>query len=65
MKEKILELVLKTLLDLILALIKKSEDQDKEMKEKEESLKKDVELAEGLRRAYPSLSDEAIKKQVC
>ena len=65
MKEKILELVLKTLLDLILTLIKKSEDQDKEMKEKEESLKKDVELAEGLRRAYPSLSDEAIRKQVC
>lgn len=65
MKEKILELVLKTLLDLILSLIKKSEEQDKEMKEKEESLKKDVELAEGLRRAYPSLSDEAIKKQVC
>lgn len=65
MKEKILELVLKTLLDLILALIKRGEDQDKEMKEKEESLKKDVELAEGLRRAYPSLSDEAIKKQVC
>lgn len=65
MKEKILELVLKTLLDLILSLIKKSEEQDKEMKEKEESLKKDIELAEGLRRAYPSLSDEAIKKQVC
>lgn len=65
MKEKILELVLKTLLDLILTLIKKGEDQDKELKEKEERLKSDIALAERARQAYPSLSDEAIMKELC
>ena len=56
---------MKTLLDLILALIKKGEDQDKELKEKEERLKSDIALAERARQAYPSLSDEAIMKELC
>lgn len=65
MKEKILELVLKTLLDLILTLIKKGEDQEKEMKEMGDRYKADIALAEKARKAYPSLSDEAIMKELC
>lgn len=65
MKEKILELVLKTLLDLILTLIKKGEDQEKELKEMGDRYKADIALAEKTRQAYPSLSDEAIMKELC
>lgn len=65
MKEKILELVLKTLVDLILSLLKKSDEQDKELADMGDRYKSDIALAEKVRQAYPSLSDEAIMKELC
>lgn len=65
MKYQIIEFVLKTLLELIMSLLKKSEETEKAVKELEESTKKDVELAQHVREMYPTLSDEAIRKELC
>ena len=65
MKYQIIEFVLKTLLELIMNLLKKSEETEKAVKELEESTKKDAELAQHVRELYPTLSDEAITKQLC
>jgi hypothetical protein len=65
MKYQIIEFVLKTLLELIMNLLKKSEETEKAVKELEESTKKDTELAQHVREMYPTLSDEAIRKELC
>lgn len=65
MKSEIIKFVLKALLDLIMNLLEDGMHREKEISEMKESFKKDVELAETARRAYPTLSDEAIKKELC
>ena len=65
MKYQIIEFVLKTLLELIMSLLKKSEETEKTVKELEETTKSDVELAQYVRDKYPTMTDEAIKRELC
>ena len=65
MKESLLKLVLQLLLELICNVIEKATQHDEELQKEKAKLKKDIELAEYARKAYPSLSDDAIKKELC
>jgi hypothetical protein len=65
MKLKLLEMVLKALLELILDLVKKSAEDEKLHDEERVKLMADIALADATRKAYPSLSDEKIIKELC
>lgn len=65
MKLQLFKFILETLLNLILKILEKNEETEKQREEERESLKQDVALAEKCRQAYPSLSDEAIMKELC
>lgn len=56
---------MKALLELILDLVKKSAEDEKLHDEEREKLMADIALADATRKAYPSLSDEKIIKELC
>lgn len=65
MKENILKLLINLIIEFVKQLIEKDEQREKEVANLVEKFKSDSELAENVRRQYPTLSDQAIMKELC
>lgn len=65
MKMQIVKMVLELFMNIICELIENASKREKEIEDKEQALKDDVALAEKVRDAYPTMSDENIMKQLC
>lgn len=65
MKTKLIQIIFDLVVKIISELLDAQEKREQEIKQEKEEMKKDIALADQIRKAYPASSDEQIIKSIC
>ncbi len=65
MKKEILSLIIELVIDIILKVVAEKEQIASDMESLKKQVKNDTWLADNVRKAYPTLSDEKIISDLC
>ena len=65
MKTKLIQIIFELVIKIISELLDAQEKREQEIKQEKEEMKKDIALADKIRKAYPSSSDDQIIKSIC